>query len=133
MPGPLADVDTLMAGINADINRLLYMGNDKIIRFIVPDSTQFTKWRTVLVMDQGWDRVADTEKTLGDGSDVFFSVADPEEVMPPVLRMKDLAVEVEDVIYVVSKTDPVASNEARVYMLKCKTRTARNKFFDNSK
>jgi hypothetical protein len=133
MPGPLAIIDTLTAGINLDINRLLYMGPEKTIKFMVPDTTQLDNWRVELTLTKGFNRITGLEKTQGDGTEVIFKVADPDNVLSTIVRLKDLYVEVEDIIYSVGSVPPVASNEAQVYTLTCKTRTLRNKYFDTTK
>lgn len=130
--GPLATVDTVVAGINLDVNRELYMGPGKTMEFIVPDTNQLSKWRTLLVITSGFNRITGLEKTTGDGSEVIFQVADPDEVLRPVLATKELHARVEGIIYSVAKTPPVASSEAQVYTLTCKVRTLRTPF-DNTK
>lgn len=132
MAGPLAQVDTLLAGINLDIGRQLYMGQNKTMEFLVSDSVQLNNWRIVLTLTKGFHRITGKEKTTGDGSEVIFRVADPDEVLPTVLAMKDLYVRVEDIVYSVTKTPPRASSEAQVFDLTCKIRTLRAQF-DNKK
>ena len=129
--GPLALVDTIVAGVNLDVGRLLYMGPNKTMAFMVPDTTQISGWRIVLTLLKNFNRITGPEKTSGDGSEVIFKVADPDGLLGPVLGLNDLYVEVETEKYSVTNTPPVASNEAQVFTLTCKIRTKRTKFFDN--
>lgn len=129
MPGPLANVGTIVGGMGLDIHRLLYMGNGKTMTFLVPDTTQMDNWRTVLVLTKGFDRVPADEKTKGEGSEVIFKVADETGTLIDVLILPDLYVEVESVVYSVAQVPPVASNASQIFTLTCKTRTLRDKFF----
>lgn len=131
--GPLALVDTIVAGVNLDVERLLRMGPGKTMIFKVPDTTVVDRWTTLLTLTRYFNRITAQEKTLGDGSEVIFRVADPNAQLVSVLTVKDLHVEVEGVTYSVARVPPVASNEAQVFDFTCKVRTLRNKFFDNKK
>ena len=126
--GPIALVDTITAGIDLDVQRALYMGPGKTMTFMVPDSTQPTNWRTVLTVIKGFHRITGQERTTEDGSEVIFRIADPDEVLRPVLAMADLHVEVEEIIYSVARVPPVASSQAQVFNLTCKIRPLRTRF-----
>lgn len=130
--GPMVTVRTVVAGINLDVGRLLNMGPDKTLKFMVPDTTQMTNWRTELTVVSGFNRITGHEKTSGDGSEVIFKIADPNGTVRPKLALKDLHVEVEGLIYQVGQIPPVASSETQVFTLTCKQRTLRTQF-DNAK
>lgn len=131
--GPLALVDTITAGIDLDVQRLLRMGPGKTLEFIVPDSSEVTGWRTLATLTKNFNRITGQERTVNDGSEVIFKVADPDEALDAVFQISELHVRVEDIIYSVAKTPPLASSEAHVFTLTCKIRTLRNKYFDNTK
>lgn len=135
MPGPLANVGTIVAGITLDVNRLLYMGQGKTMEFLTPDMTQPDNWRVRVTLSSGFDRIVDSadEKTTGDGTQVTFHVADIGGGLSSILGLQELHVRVEDIIYSVARVPKIASSEAQVYVLICKVRTIRNKFFDNGK
>lgn len=127
MPGPLANIGTILDGIGNDIDRALNMENETPLsmRFVVPDSNQLTSWRTVYVVSTGWNRESGDEKTKENGSEVIFSVADVSSMFGPILTLKDLHVFVEDVLYSVGQVPPLSSNESQTYRLTCKVRTLR--------
>lgn len=130
--GPIAEVDTIVAGINLDVARELYMGPGKTMEFIVPDSTETSGWASLHTATQGWHRITGQEHTTGEGSEVIFQIADLDDVLRPFFSRANLCVRVEDLIYLVSAVPPVASSEARVFTLTCKIRTLRTNF-DNAK
>lgn len=133
MSGPLAKIGTTLAGINLDVSRLLYMGQGMTLTFLVPDSSEISTWRTLLVVTKGFDEITGRERDRRDGTEVIYKVTDPNNLLGPILRTKDLHVEVDAVIYSVATVPRVAPNEAQVFTLTCKVRTLRNKFFDNGK
>lgn len=133
MLGPLTRVGTITAGITLDVDRLLYMGKGRTMKFMVPDTTQIDNWRTVLILKKGFNRITGPEKTQGDGAEVIFKVADLKGAVRPIIGLKELHVEVENQLYSVATVPPVASNEAQVFALTCKTRTQRTKYFENKR
>lgn len=134
MAGPLVEVNTIVAGVNLDVSRLLNLG-DATMRFMIPDTVQFGGWRTVRFVKEAFDRIAGDEETRGDGHSVVYQIAATQANagIGDTLRLKDLHVEVLSQIYSVANVSPLAPNEAQVYTLTCKTRTLRDKFFDNKK
>lgn len=133
MGGPLTRVKTLTAGISLDISRKLNMERGTVLRFLVPDPSQFSKMRTILVLTKGFDRITPEEGTRGDGREVIIKIADVHGAVGPIIREKDLHVELEGTTYAVDSVPQVAPNVAQVYEVTCKTRTLRNTYFDNSK
>lgn len=128
--GPLAKVGTKVAKINTDVSRKLNWGRLSGLEFIVPDRTEVDGWRILLTMTKGYDRVSQDEKTDKDGSEVLIEVVDYDETLGlgSVLATTDLHLRVDGDIFKVGSTDPVAPNEAQVYLLKCKIRTKRTNF-----
>jgi len=126
--GPLAQVDTSVAGINFDVSRLLNWGKALVLEFITEDRTEPDGWFVVATFTKGFDRVPADEKQDGDGSDVIFGVADPTLIMPDILRSKNLHVRVDGSIFQVAKAPPVAPTVAQVYTLTCKVRTLKTNF-----
>lgn len=132
MAGPLTDVDTLIAGINLDISRQLRYGDNVVMRFYVPDSVQFDKLRTVLVLLEGFDRMTEEEKGMGPSHKVVFKVADVTGELAPIIEMKDLMVEIEDDgLFQISQVPLINPNQAQVYTINCRTQNIR-KNFDNT-
>jgi hypothetical protein len=132
--GPIAKVDTLTASIDLDLGRRLRWGKGLVLEFIVIDSLQSSRWRIVLALSKGFNRISHTEETNHDGSEVILQVADPKGKLVTVFRLKDLHVRVDGQIYSVSKVPPLAPNVAQVYTLTCKIRTIRpTGGFDNSR
>lgn len=131
--GPMVKVKTQTAAIPLDVDRLLNMGSEKVLRFIIPDPTQFSKWRTLLTLDTGWNRITPAERTAGDGREVIFRIADLTGAVSNIIRTKDLYVELDDEIYSIDDVPQVAPNVAQVYDITSKTRTLRNKYFDNKR
>lgn len=129
MAGPLVEVDTLVAGINFDVNRALRAGVDTL-EFLVPDRSEDDNWRILMTLTSGWDRVTTKEETRGDGSEVIVKIAhtNPTDELTTVLRAKDLHVRFNSEIYRVADVPPVAFNEAQVFELTCKIRTTRTTF-----
>lgn len=128
MAGPLVRVNTLTEGITNDVSRLLNMGPGIVLEFIVPNRLELDGWNVLGTVTRGFDRIVQDENTTGDGSDVVYSVTDPDGLYGTILRTKDLHIRVDDEIYKVAEIPPVAPNEAQVYTLKCKTRTLRAAF-----
>jgi len=135
MPGPLVSVDTIVAGVNLDVSRLLRLGRSATMKFMTPDSIQFSGWRVAQFIKKGFDRIAGDEITRDDGSSVIYQVAriKANAGIERTIRLKDLHVEVLGEIYIVASVEPLAPNEAQVYTLTCKTRTLRDKYFDNKR
>lgn len=131
MPGPLANVNTLVAGIKFDINRLLYMGNGYTLEFLVPDHTETSGYRTLLTLTKNFDRVqAEEGEDANGGSDVIIQVADVGNQLPDIVLKNELLLKLNSVIYLVSGVPDVAFNEAQVYTFYCKVRTLRTTFFN---
>jgi hypothetical protein len=128
MAGPLVEVNTIVAGVNLDISRLLNMGSDVVLRFVVPDTTQSSGFRVVLALVDSWDRARGLEKTRDDKSDVIFKVADIHGVMPELLELDDLHVEQNGIYYTVIHTDPVPESATQVFVITCKDRAKRSTF-----
>lgn len=129
MAGPMVAVKTQVAGINLDVGRLLNMGSDVILEFIVSDTSEITKWRTVLSMTKSWNRIDELDSSNDKtGSPAIFKVADLEGTVSTVIRLQDLHVRVEGKLYSVTSVPPVPSHRAQVYTLTCKTRTLRGQF-----
>lgn len=128
--GPLAKVDTLTAGIGLDISRKLNWGKGLTLEFITVDGTDMTGWKVQYTLLKGFDRIIQDEKTTGDGSDVIFEAVDPtlSSDLAPVMRLKDLHVRVDGIIYRVAFVQPVPPNGAQLYTLTCRTRTLRTNF-----
>src|SRR5438105_26158 len=132
--GPLAKVNTALRSVNLDLSRILNWGKGLYLEFIVVDRSQIDGWRTVLVLTKGFNRIVHSESTDRDGSEVIYSIADPKEKVGTILRLNDLHIRVDGQIYKVGKVPPIASNEAQVYTLTCKTRTVRpTGGFDNAR
>lgn len=128
MAGPLVSVDTIIAGINYDVNRLLRAGVNNL-EFIVPNRSEPSGWEILLTLTRGWDRVTPREDTAGDGSDVIVKVADQGDGdLAGTLETRNLHVRFNNEIFFVASVPPVAFNEAQVYELQCKTRTKRTTF-----
>jgi hypothetical protein len=72
--------------------------------------------------------VAQNEQTAGDGSDVIYKVADINNVLGPILVLKDVHVRVLGEVHRVARVPPIAPNVARVYTLICAERTKRTAF-----
>lgn len=128
MPGPLVNVGTIMAGVDLDVSRQLNMGNGITLEFIVPDQTQVDNWRVLATLTRGFDRIRDKEKIQGNGADLIVQVADLSGTLRPTIRSNDLHIRLEGQIHKVSKTPPVASDEAQVFDLICKTPALRTNF-----
>lgn len=128
MAGPLTKVGTKIAAINLDISRKLNWGRGLTLEFIVVDRTQLDDWRILMTLTKSFDRVGQSEKTDGDGSDVTIEVADLSGTLWSILRTKGLYIRIDGNIYGVSKVPPLAPNEAQVFTLMCKTHTLRANF-----
>lgn len=129
--GPLTRVNTKVAAINLDVSRKLNWGKGLTFEFIEVDRNETGGWKVLLTLTKGFDRNSSAEKTNGDGSEVIYEVADivsPAGTLTTVLRTKDLHVRVDSLIHKVARVSPVASNEAQLYTLTCKTRTTRTSF-----
>jgi hypothetical protein len=133
MAGPLVRVKTKSAAISLDVDRTLNMGKGQVLRFLVPDPTQINKMRTLLVLSKGFNRITPKEETKKDGREVIIKVADLNGAVGSIIREKDLHVELDSELYSVDEVPKVAPNVAQVYQVTCKTRTLRNKYFDNIK
>lgn len=132
MAGPLTDVDTLVAGVNLDITRQLYYGDDVVMRFYAPDSGQFDKLRTLLVLVDSFDRMTKEDKGTGESNRVVFKVADLTGEVGQIIRTKDLLVEVGGEVFEVAQVPLLNPNQAQVYTINCRARNIRKKGFDNS-
>lgn len=134
MPGPLANVDTLIAGINNDIGRLLYFQDPAsaplTIKFLRPDSTEVSGFELLLTLVDGFDMLTPDETVGKPGQSVVFSVADKANQLTTIIRAKDLHVEVNNVIYKVGPVPLVPANEGQVYTLTCTIRNPRAVPFD---
>ena len=126
--GPLTRVNTTVARINLDVSRKLNWGRGLTLEFIVVDRNEVDNWRVIKTVTRGFDRLSDTERTSGDGSDVILEVVDIDADLAQVLRTKDLHVRVDGDIYRVASVPPIASNEAQVFTRTCKVRTTRTAF-----
>ena len=126
--GPLTKVGTKIAAVNLDISRKLNWGKGLIMELITVDRNFVDGWAIEATITKGFDRVVQSEKTEGDGSEVIFEVADLAGNLGTILRSKGLHVRVDDVIYPLAKVTPVASSEAQVFTLACKTRTLKTNF-----
>lgn len=129
MPGPLANVDTVVGGINLDVGRLLYYGPGIALRFLVPDTTQLNNMRTILVLDQGFDRFDKDSGPSKDGDAAIFRVADPDGNVGLALKSKDVHIEILDEVFKVGPVPNLAPNVGQIYTLNCKTVKTRQKFF----
>ncbi len=132
MAGPLANIDTLIGGVNLDISRLLYYGDGVVMRFIVPDATQLDDWKTLLVLDSGFDRIPN-DKGTPESKLVQFLISDTTGQVVKVIQSDDLHIEILDEIFMVSQVPNIGPNEGQQFTLNCKVRNIRKKGFDNSK
>lgn len=126
MAGPLVKVNTLLAGVNNDINRLLYSGKGVTLSFQVPDQNEVGGLRTVLTLSKGFDKIASNDDS--DGADVIFSVSDKLGNIGPILRQKGLQLTYDSVQYVGLKIPPVETNEAQVYIITCRKQNLKAQF-----
>jgi len=131
--GPLAQVDTIVGGVVLDVNRTLYYGIGVTLRFLVPDTNQVDNFRTLLVLDTGFDRVNSRTIDGNAGNTVTFMVADTTGNVATIIKTKDLHIEVLDEIFTVGQVPPVGPNEAQIFKLVCTVRKTRKKFFDNAR
>lgn len=129
MPGPLANVDTIVGGVNLDINRLLYYGSDVVLRFIVPDENQLDGFRTLLVLSEGFDRISKKDNSTRSGGPVIFRVADLDGQVAFIIREKDLCIEVQDEVFTVGSVPRLSPNVGQIYELTCIERKTRVRLF----
>lgn len=132
MAGPLVKVDTITAGINLELDRILRLGKDAILEFLTPDRNAVDGWVVQVTVRKNFTRVAQSEQTAGDGSDVIYRVADTKSVVRPIIALKDLHVRVLGEVHRVARVPPVAPNVAQVYTIICGERTKRT-VFDTTK
>jgi hypothetical protein len=136
MPGPLADVDTIVGGVNLDVNRLLYLQDPDdeplLLDFLVPDPAEASKFRTVLSLDAGFDMLTPNEPVGREGQTVTIVVADILGTVAPIITTKDLHVKLDEIIYKVGPVPLVPANEGQIYRLNCKVRNLRATPFDNT-
>lgn len=128
MAGPLVDVDTITGGIGLEVNRILRLGQESELEFIVPNRDELDGWEVLLTITQNFDRVTQDEKTDGEGSDVIYQVADTAGTVGPILGSKDLHIRVLGEVYRVSEIPPVPPNVGQLYTLICGQRTRRTNF-----
>lgn len=129
MPGPLVEVSTITGSITLDVSRLLYMGENRTLQFIVPDRNSADQWAVLLTLTEGFNRIVGSEDVVGDGRDVIFKVADLQGTLVPILRTASLHIRLDSgEIYVVSKVPKLAENEAQIFTLQCKEHTLRTNF-----
>lgn len=134
MAGPLANVDTLVAGIVNDVSRQLYYGPGVVMRFMVPDGQQINGYKTLLTIKQGFDRVpTDRVGTDAETKLVQFLIADVTGQVVKIIREKDLHIEVLDEVFTLAQVPAIGPNQAQEFTLNCRTRNIRKKGFDNSK
>lgn len=126
--GPLTKVGTKIAAVNLDISRKLNWGKGLVFEFLTVDRSFVDGWAIERTLTKGFDRIVKSKKDSGDGSEVTFEVADLLGTLGPVLRNKGLYVRVDDQVYGVSRVDPLASSEAQVFVITCKTRTLKTAF-----
>lgn len=129
MPGPLANVDTIVGGVNLDISRLLYYGSDVVLRFIVPDENQLDGFRTLLVLSEGFDRISEKDNTTRPGGPIVFRVADLDGQVALIIREKVLCIEIQDEIFTVGSVPRLPPNVGQIYELICTERKTRMRLF----
>lgn len=128
MAGPLVKVDTISAGISLELDRVLRLGKEAQLEFIIPNRNEADGWEVVATAIKYFSRVTAAEGEGGDGSDVVYRVADRTGTLGPVVRLKNLHIRVLGDVYSVSRVPPIAPNRAQVYTLVCGERMARANF-----
>lgn len=138
MAGPLAEVDTLVAGINLDVNRQLRLGVDATLEFLKSKAGAVDGWEIVKTLIDNFDRISGDESDRGDAKQVVFQACElsadgTANNLATVLRTTGLYVRCNGNIYTLERSAQPADNEAQVYTIYCKTRTMNNKYFDETR
>lgn len=128
MAGPLVKVNTTVAGINLDVSRLLNLGRDVTMEFLVPDITQSDGLRPIKHLTKSFDRLGPNADTDGDSKKVYFRVADRFAELAEIFREPNLYVRVSGDTFKVQDVDKPEPNVAQVYTMTCVTRTLRTNF-----
>lgn len=128
MAGPLVKVDTVVAATNLHVERLLRLGKEAQLEFLIENRNNVDGWEVVHTEPKYFNRITGSEADGGDGSDVIYKVADRAGVLAPIVRLNKLHIRVLGEVYKVSRVPPVAPNEAQVYTLICGERMARANF-----
>lgn len=138
--GPLVKVDTITAGINLNINRILRLGPNSTLVFKTPQHGEDQGWKTIATVVKDFDRMSGDEFVNVDGKSIYFSIADTTPsygevddsvTLPQILAMSQLYIDLGSNRYFVSKVTRPAVNEAQVYIISCQERTMKTSYFDN--
>lgn len=135
MAGPLAQVETLLAGINLDVNRQLYMGQNVTLRFLKPQTDGSGGTVVVREYTTSFDRDTDAERERGDGSQIIVDIADSfpvGQLRADIAAAKFIQFVVDGEESPVIEMDEVpapAFNEGQVYRITCAVPVFKRNFF----
>lgn len=134
--GPLVDVDTLVAAVDLDVNRILYWGSDTAIELVVADADQPTGWRVVLDISQSYDRIDSDEEAGPDGEILIFQIANiaGTSALEDAIRTAThvhIVLQAQGIDYYAPKSGSTRprEHEAQVYTIRCNVRKLNKTFF----
>jgi hypothetical protein len=137
MAGPLVGVNTTVAAINLNVNRLLNLGQTAVLEFGVPDGDEAGGVRILRAYNTNFNRISGDEEIQGDGATIIFHVADsypiPAGQFAADMAQKGLLLRVvngdpQEWCKVNSVVGP-SSDEAQLYVITATARVAQRTYF----
>lgn len=136
---PLIIIDTQTAAISLDVNRRLNMGIDCRLRFVVPDQNVVGGVRILHEYKQGFDRMSEVEREVGDGKTVIVDIADLAvvgtypvgQLRQDITMGKSIQFYIDGVVtqlYEMNDVPDPAFNEPQVYRIVCGTETLKRTY-----
>ena len=138
--GVIPNVDTLIAGVNLDVHRLLYgvqSGFSSPLEFLQTDPTDPTGWTVLGSITKGYARITEEEDSTGEGHDTLIRIADVNPDLPlPLLLLVRLpnmrTLRMDGDIYQIVDVATISLYEAQVVDIKGKSPTFAT-IYDNNK
>lgn len=136
MAGPLTEVKTTVAGVRLDVKRELSMGAVVTMGLYEPDAAEVGGVGLIRVYTNGFCRIPEAEREIGDGRTVIFDIADSEDYpvgqLQADLKTPDLLLLLTEdgaqTWYSPTDTPKPAGNEAQVYRITCVERTMKQRY-----